>query len=248
MGTYYSGIMNSYFGRELYHHGVAGQKWGTRKYQNIDGTLTDAGREHYGIGDEITQEGKDQESSAVINKIKSMYSQLKDKDTSKELDFYLYKLRSGTMSAEQALQAAQEAVALDAERVAYKAKQQEKANKQNQKRNSGSSKAKSSSNSSNSSKSTSDSKVYSDTTLKANEQFVNTQRQNEILSKIEALLNNVTQSKTDNSSVLNEIRNAIQNGNTSKVVVKNSLEKQRIQNKNYVDYVKARQKLLRTLR
>ena len=32
---------------ELYHHGVKGQKWGIRRFQNSDGTLTDAGKKRY---------------------------------------------------------------------------------------------------------------------------------------------------------------------------------------------------------
>lgn len=30
---------------ELYHYGILGQKWGIRRYQNADGTLTSEGRE-----------------------------------------------------------------------------------------------------------------------------------------------------------------------------------------------------------
>lgn len=32
---------------ELYHAGVKGMKWGVRRYQNADGSLTDAGRKRY---------------------------------------------------------------------------------------------------------------------------------------------------------------------------------------------------------
>ena len=31
---------------ELYHHGILGMHWGIRRYQNPDGTLTEAGRRH----------------------------------------------------------------------------------------------------------------------------------------------------------------------------------------------------------
>jgi hypothetical protein len=32
---------------ELFHHGVVGMKWGIRRYQNRDGTLTAAGKKRY---------------------------------------------------------------------------------------------------------------------------------------------------------------------------------------------------------
>lgn len=37
----------------LAHHGVKGQSWGKRRYQNMDGTLTPEGRQRYGIGDAL---------------------------------------------------------------------------------------------------------------------------------------------------------------------------------------------------
>lgn len=33
---------------ELYHHGIKGQKWGVRRYQNEDGSLTAKGKQRYG--------------------------------------------------------------------------------------------------------------------------------------------------------------------------------------------------------
>ena len=35
---------------ELQHHGILGQKWGIRRFQEKDGSYTQAGRERYGIG------------------------------------------------------------------------------------------------------------------------------------------------------------------------------------------------------
>lgn len=39
---------------ELYHWGIKGMKWGVRRYQNKDGTLTAVGKKHYGEGGDET--------------------------------------------------------------------------------------------------------------------------------------------------------------------------------------------------
>lgn len=38
---------------ELCHYGIPNQKWGHRRFQNEDGSLTPEGRERYGVGDRI---------------------------------------------------------------------------------------------------------------------------------------------------------------------------------------------------
>ncbi len=42
----------------LYHHGIKGQKWGVRRFQNEDGTWTEAGKKRYGSGDGTSSKKK----------------------------------------------------------------------------------------------------------------------------------------------------------------------------------------------
>lgn len=49
---------------ELYHHGIIGQKWGVRRFQEKDGSYTQAGRERYGYGP--AREPKKQEDKVGV--------------------------------------------------------------------------------------------------------------------------------------------------------------------------------------
>lgn len=40
---------------DLYHHGVKGMRWGVRRYQRQDGSLTSAGRKRYSISEAVSK-------------------------------------------------------------------------------------------------------------------------------------------------------------------------------------------------
>lgn len=44
-------MIQTVYSDELYHHGIKGQKWGVRRWQNPDGSLTEEGKRHYGVND-----------------------------------------------------------------------------------------------------------------------------------------------------------------------------------------------------
>lgn len=51
-------MSDNYAVRFIAHHGVKDQKWGRRRYQNRDGSLTPEGRLRYGKGGPRTKSGK----------------------------------------------------------------------------------------------------------------------------------------------------------------------------------------------
>lgn len=46
------------YGTELYHHGIKGMRWGVRRYQNYDGTYTQAGLKRYGVTKDALDKAK----------------------------------------------------------------------------------------------------------------------------------------------------------------------------------------------
>lgn len=66
----------------LYHHGVKGMKWGVRRYQNADGSLTDAGKKRQAqIGATLEKRGKayQKRASIALNRQQKLQAKRVDK-------------------------------------------------------------------------------------------------------------------------------------------------------------------------
>lgn len=84
----------SEYSYELYHHGVKGQRWGIRRYQNKDGSLTPAGKKRYYDTPELNEQKSDMLSARAVYKTsKSAYNKASTKyqniPTSKNYDAVL---------------------------------------------------------------------------------------------------------------------------------------------------------------
>lgn len=73
---------------QLYHHGVKGQKWGVRRYQYADGTLTPAGKKRYKVTSKST--GPSRVKTVMSMKVKELTNQTRTVITGKQyVDTYL---------------------------------------------------------------------------------------------------------------------------------------------------------------
>ena len=59
---------------EVYHHGVKGMKWGVRRYQNKDGTLTNTGKKR------LMEERRTKNTAKTQNDVENIISSLNKKE------------------------------------------------------------------------------------------------------------------------------------------------------------------------
>lgn len=72
----------------LYHHGILGMKWGIRRYQNADGSLTEAGKRHYEKADQKWAARKSKKIQAKVERKVSGDMKRYNKELSKQPGYY----------------------------------------------------------------------------------------------------------------------------------------------------------------
>ena len=105
--TYYM-VAGLPYSAELYHHGIKGQKWGIRRFQQENGTLTSAGRERYAdaiaksatnVSSDTKNNGSSTNSSQRKEKLKKIAKAAAVTAGTAALAYGTYKLaKSGTLS------------------------------------------------------------------------------------------------------------------------------------------------------
>ena len=68
----------------LEHHGIKGMRWGVRRYQNEDGSLTDKGRKRYGYNLDLTDKSKKNIANIRLGEARRRFDTAKMKNSSYE--------------------------------------------------------------------------------------------------------------------------------------------------------------------
>lgn len=61
----------------LQHHGIKGQKWGVRRFQNTDGSLTAEGKKRYSVNDYQQAIDKTKTAGKIVNEAKTLNNTVK---------------------------------------------------------------------------------------------------------------------------------------------------------------------------
>lgn len=61
----------------LQHHGIKGQKWGVRRFQNTDGSLTAEGKKRYSVSDYQQAIDKTKTAGKIVNEAKTLNNAVK---------------------------------------------------------------------------------------------------------------------------------------------------------------------------
>lgn len=84
---------------ELKHHGIKGMKWGVRRFQNADGSLTPEGRKRYGSGDLKEAQKKVEKGKAMVDGVKKTRVKAAEKQHDKKIKDDLSKMSDAELRA-----------------------------------------------------------------------------------------------------------------------------------------------------
>ena len=77
---------------DLRHHGIKGQKWGVRRFQNKDGSLTPAGAKRYSADDYKSALDKVNKADKTLKDVKKMRNEAEAKTYEKKIKYDLSKM------------------------------------------------------------------------------------------------------------------------------------------------------------